>query len=230
MSRDDGFEVADTDTGMLADPKILALARRLHDSIRTGAAIALYDAVRLASWKAGQRLTLDETAPGWWLEPFDDLAAELVAVRLLDDERRVPEHAFEGWFGPARDRRERYRELGSKGGQARVANSRKTARSLSDTDYDAGMIGADPTARSTVRSTARSTVRSSPSVPTVPTVPTEPPVTLAPARERGHGMTMTTTTKKAICFFCKRPVEGRNFHVTGTGRIAHNGACPEVPA
>jgi hypothetical protein len=105
MTRDDGFPIADTDTGMLSDPKVLALARRLHDSIRTGAAIALYDAVRLASWKAGCRLTLDETVPGWWLDPVDDLAAELVAVDLLDSERRLPAHAWEGWFGPAFGRR-----------------------------------------------------------------------------------------------------------------------------
>ncbi len=40
MSRDDGFRIADTDTGMMADPKVLALARRLRDSVRTAAAIA----------------------------------------------------------------------------------------------------------------------------------------------------------------------------------------------
>jgi hypothetical protein len=117
MSRTDGFPVADTDTSLPSDPKVVALARRLHDSIRTGAAQSLYEDVRLASWKAGRRLTLDESLPGWWLDPFDDLADALVAVGLLDDERRLPAHAFEGWYGPARDRRQRYRDLGSKGGQ-----------------------------------------------------------------------------------------------------------------
>ena len=106
MTRADGFEIADTDTGMMADPKILALSRRLHDTIRTAAAVTLYDSVRLASWRAGRRLTLDETAPGWWLDSFEDLAGELGAVGLLDSERRIPLHAWEGWFGPARDRRQ----------------------------------------------------------------------------------------------------------------------------
>jgi hypothetical protein len=38
MSRDDGFAIADTDTGMMSDAKVLALARLLRDPIRTGAA------------------------------------------------------------------------------------------------------------------------------------------------------------------------------------------------
>lgn len=104
MSRDDGFRIADTDTGMMADPKVLALARRHRDPMRTAAAVALYDAVRLASWKACRRLTLDETAPGWWLEPVDDMAADLAAVGLLDAEHRIPEHAWRAWFVPALDR------------------------------------------------------------------------------------------------------------------------------
>jgi hypothetical protein len=120
MSRGDGFEVADTDSGMLADPKILALARLLHDSTRIGAAVALYDAVRLASWKAGRRLTLEETVPAWWLDPFDDLAAALVTAELIDGEHRIPEHAWQGWFTPAFERRERYRELGRRGGRAKA--------------------------------------------------------------------------------------------------------------
>jgi len=121
MGRSDGFEIADTDTGMMSDPKILALARRLRDPIRTLACVALYDAVRLASWRSGRRLRLDETIPGWVLEPVDDLIAHLIAVHLLDPDQRIPIHAWEGWYGPARDRRERYRQLGSKGGLAKAA-------------------------------------------------------------------------------------------------------------
>jgi hypothetical protein len=112
MTREDGFEIADTDTGMLADPKVLTLARRLHDSTRTLAAVGLYDAVRLASWKAGRRLTLAETTPGWCLDPVDDLAAHLVAVGLLDSEQKLPEHAWAGWYGPAHERREAKRTGG----------------------------------------------------------------------------------------------------------------------
>ena len=106
MSRGDGFEISDTDTGMMADPKILALARRLRSSVQTLAAVALYDAVRLASWKAGCRLTLEETLPGWCIDPIDDLTGHLVAVGLLDGEHRIPAHAWAGWFGPAYERRQ----------------------------------------------------------------------------------------------------------------------------
>jgi hypothetical protein len=151
MSRDDGFAIADTDTGMLADPKVVALARRLRDPIRTGAAIALYDAVRLASWKAGRRLTLDESLPGWWLDPVDELAAALVAVKLLDDELRLPEHAWEGWFGPARARRDERREAGRRGGLAKARNASDSPRSSGAT-----------------AELQRSSTR--PSVPSVPTV------------------------------------------------------------
>jgi hypothetical protein len=154
MSRDDGFSIADTDTGMLADPKVLALARRLRDPLKTGAAIALYDAVRLASWKAGERLTLDETVPGWWLDPVDDLAAALVAAGLLDDEHRIPGRAWDNWYGPARDRRQRFRDLGSKGGKAAHEPVERTVERTVEP------VPTVPTDRS-----------DRPTVPTVPTVP-----------------------------------------------------------
>lgn len=153
MSRDGGFAIADTDTAMLSDPKVVALARLLRDPVRTAAAVTLYEAVRLASWRAGCRLTLAEAVPGWWLDPWDDLAAALVASTLLDAEQRIPEHAWRGWFEPAWQRREAYRELGRRGGLARAlavpASKRTPERTVS----------------------VRQSVRSSPSVPTVPTVP-----------------------------------------------------------
>lgn len=105
MSRDDGFRVADTDVGLLGNTKVLALARRLRDPVRTAAAVTLYDAVRLLSWEEGERVTLAESVPAWWLEGWEDLAAELVAVGLLDTEQRVPLRAWEGWYGPAFTRR-----------------------------------------------------------------------------------------------------------------------------
>ncbi|MGD0247805.1 MAG: hypothetical protein ABSB75_02015 [Candidatus Limnocylindrales bacterium] len=164
MSRDDGFSIADTDTGMLSDPKILTLARQLRDPIRTGAAIALYDAVRLASWKAGRRLTLEETVPGWWLDPFDELAAALVSAGLIDDEHRIPAHAWESWYGPARDRRQRLRDLGSKGGKA---------------------------AHEPVERTVERTVEPVPTVPTVrsdrPTVPAPPAENWGPRPQAWQG-------------------------------------------
>lgn len=145
MSRGDGFEIADTDTGMLSDPKVVALARRLRDAAKTMTAIGLYDAVRLGSWGCGRRLTLEETLPGWWLDPIDEWVAHLIAVGLLDDEHRIPEHAWQGWYGPAFARRQRYRDLGSRGGLA---------------------AHRDPVERTVER-----TVEPVRSVPTVPSVP-----------------------------------------------------------
>lgn len=121
MSRDDGFAIADTDTSLMSDPKVVALARRLRDSVATMAAVGLYDAVRLASWKAGERLTLDEALPGWWLDPVDDMAAHLIAVGLLDAERRIPVGPWQSWFVPAYARRDHYRQLGAKGGKAKAS-------------------------------------------------------------------------------------------------------------
>ena len=90
VSRDAGFPIADTDTGLMSDPKVLALAPRQRDPLRTLASVALWDAVRLASWKAGKRLIASETIPRWCLDPVDDLVTDLVAVRLLDDQERIP--------------------------------------------------------------------------------------------------------------------------------------------
>lgn len=104
MSRD-GFDHADIDTGLFADPKVLALARRQRDTIRTLAAVALYLVPTLASWKAGDRQRASDALPGWALDPVGDLIADLIAVGLLDDDERVRDHAFESWFGTALGRR-----------------------------------------------------------------------------------------------------------------------------
>ena len=142
MSRGLGFEVADTDTGLMADPKVLALARRLRDATRTGAAVALYDAVRLASWKAGQRLTLEETAPGWWLDPIDELAAALEAVGLIDDEHRIPAHAWAGWYGPAVERKLDVRRSQVYGGLVSHGMSQAEANAEADRRIDEYRVAA----------------------------------------------------------------------------------------
>jgi hypothetical protein len=125
----DGFATADVDTGLMADPKVVALARRLRDPAPTMAAVGLYQAVVLASWHAGERVTLEDAVPGWYLDSVDGFADHLVTVGLLDAEHRVPEHAWEGWYGTARDRRQYYRDLGSKGGKAAHGLPPPSARS-----------------------------------------------------------------------------------------------------
>jgi hypothetical protein len=106
MSRD-ALLRADTDTGKMSDPKVLALARRLLDPVLTSAALTLHEAVLLASWRDGERLALPDCLPAWWIAPpeiLEQLVAALIAVRLLDDEQRIPEHAFESWYSPVLER------------------------------------------------------------------------------------------------------------------------------
>lgn len=117
MSRDDGFAIADIDAGLFADPKIVALARQLRDPVQTAAHVALYQALVLGSWGAGERITLNDALPAWWLEPVDDIQAKLVAVGLLDGDGRIPEHSWDAWFTPAWERREARRESGRIGGR-----------------------------------------------------------------------------------------------------------------
>lgn len=117
MSRDEGFTRADVDTGLYADPKIVALARRLRDPVSTAAHVALYEALVLESWAAGDRVAFGDALPAWWLEPATEQLGNLTAVGLVDADGRLPEHAWETWFRPAFDRRESYRARGQKGGR-----------------------------------------------------------------------------------------------------------------
>ena len=114
--RDDGFLHADIDTNLYSDPKIVQLARTYRDPIKTATAVTMYHALILASWRQGERVTVDEAAPAWWLEPINGIADDLHTVGLTDIEGRIPEHAWERWFRKAYDRRENRRESGRKGG------------------------------------------------------------------------------------------------------------------
>lgn len=164
MSRDAGFAHADLDTGLLADPKIVALARRLRDPHATAAHVALYLATLLESWGSGERVSIDTAAPAWWLDDLDDVRANLAAVGLLDSEGKVPEHAWESWFAPAADRRETSQARWRRASAA----ARERARGVID---DAASSHAPPT------------------VPSVPTKPSGPSV----ARRREPLKEGTTT-------------------------------------
>lgn len=209
MTRGAGFDIADTDTGMLADKKVLALARRLRDATKTGAAIALYDAVRLASWKDGSRLRLDDAVPGWWLDPIEELVAALVDAELLDEEHRIPVRAWAGWFEVARARRDRYRELGRKGGL--VSHPPKPAL--------------EPTLKPTVNPTLEHTLDRT--VKPVPSVPTEPYSARAPARE-GDAVAEATDGETTTCVRCHGPAtDGNPFQTMADGRVKHRfSPCP----
>jgi len=164
MSRDDGFRIADVATGLMADPKVVALARRLRDSGATANHVMLFTAVILASWDAGRRVTLDQAAPAWWLDDLGPFGANLTAEGLLDEQGCIPTDTWGRWFGPARDRRAEFRARASRGGLAKAEHLRSAGFSPgSSTGYSAG-------------SGTRST-------PTVPTDLSDRPTWRAPARE-----------------------------------------------
>lgn len=160
MSRDDGFSRADVDTGFLSDPKIVALARRQRDPVRTAATCALYLAVVLASWRAAERVPFDQASPAWFLDPDDVLRADLVGVGLLGDDGCVPAATFESWFRPAWDRREARRAAGRKGGQ----------KGAQPKPSDSGV-------QAEVKPSLSATQPDRPSGLSVPTVPSDTPAT-----------------------------------------------------
>lgn len=125
MSRGDGFPIADVDVGILDDPKVRALVRVTRDEATITRCLTAYWAVLMASWGRGERVALEDATP-LWITGIEDLKERLVTVGLLDTEGRIPERSWAGWFGPAHDRRQHYRELGSKGGRASHSSVERT--------------------------------------------------------------------------------------------------------
>ena len=117
MNRDESWKAADISTALMADPKVVALARQMRDPIRTAAALTLYVAVVLASWHEGTRVTIDAAQPAWWTDPADDLVAGLVAVNLIDGATRtIPLRTWRSWYLPAAGRRRDIRRRRTLGG------------------------------------------------------------------------------------------------------------------
>ena len=157
MSRDDGFAVADVDSGYFEDAKLRDLWQRLHNPDQMARAVVLHQATVLASWRQGGRVTVTQACPLWAVVDADVLGA-LVAVKLLDRSGRLPVTSWIEWFGTAHKRREDRREAGRIGGLA-------SGRSRT-TDAEG-----PPKQPSTVAEPVRPSVR--PSVPTVPSGPAE---------------------------------------------------------
>ena len=65
MSRDDGFAIADVDVRLLTDPKIKRLVRLCPDEATAARAAIAYVGLILDCWAAGERATLEDTAPPW---------------------------------------------------------------------------------------------------------------------------------------------------------------------
>ena len=155
MSRDDGFTVADMDSGYFEDAKMRSLWQALRDPDRMARAICLHAATTLASWRQGCRVTVAQSIPLWL--PMDaDLIAALKGVKLLDRAGKVPAESWQVWFGTAYERRETRREAGRTGG---LASAKRRA------------LPGEATVKRPRKqpSTLAEPVR--PSVPTVPSVP-----------------------------------------------------------
>ena len=164
MSRDDGFPIADVDTGLLGDPKVRRLVRTSKDRQDAATTLLLYVSLILESWEHGERVTFDDGAPLWWIGEDDaDRLAALQRVGLLDQDGMIPERSWESWYGPARDRREVARIAGREGNRRRWDRSANGSGSGSDSGTDRVPIG-----------------KRSPSVPSNPT--NRPP--RATAREK----------------------------------------------
>jgi hypothetical protein len=111
-----GFQLANIDVGLLADPKFLKLLRLVPDDGERACAILIYLQTVLQSWQDGRRLTVAE-AEGLW-EATPERIKALVAARLIDAEHRILESAWERFYVPALERAEQRREAGRKGGVA----------------------------------------------------------------------------------------------------------------
>lgn len=107
MGKLDGFEVMDVSTAVVHDPKIRRLAREAPELL--GAAFLAYMAVMAESWKAGERLTIQDAWPSFL--PFDPAVVEkLRQVELLDVRGRVRPKPWREFFESAKKRREAARE------------------------------------------------------------------------------------------------------------------------
>jgi hypothetical protein len=208
MSRDDGFPVADVDTGLAVDPKMIRLVRRIGDGDAALRHFALFVSTVLASWAAGQRVTLEDAVPAWYVaHPVDDALANLQAVGLLDAEGRIPEKSWAGWHGPAETRRLAALRSRIFGGLVSQGMTRDAANAEADRRIGLRAELSKPDFRAEVPS-----VPSSPSInpsaqPSVPTPQAEERARDADALEgsspRGR---KNGTSDEGRCLDCGRPV------------------------
>lgn len=164
MSRDDGFTVMDVSTGYVDDPKWRKLVRHAPDQL--GPAFIAYTATMAESWRAGRRVTIDDSWPA--LIPYSKAAVDALRhVGLLDSGGHVQVRAWRGWFGPAKERRDAFRDRWAR------ANEKRRAAAASLPRGDSAATDELPTP-----------FRSDPSVPSDPSVDSReiPP----PPAERGR--------------------------------------------
>ncbi len=101
MSRT-GFSRADVDTALLADRKVVALARRYRDEAATSTALVLYIGALLASWAENRPVKAADSAPAWMVADPEPYVRELRAVGLLDSAGRIPKRTLDLWMESSR--------------------------------------------------------------------------------------------------------------------------------
>jgi len=134
MSRDEGFRNADVDVGLLDDPKVRQLVRSTRDEALVARCLVAYVATLTSSWGQGQRVALEDAAP-LWMTGVSDLRDRLVDVGLIDPDGRIPERAWESWYGQAQQRKENLRERWRRANTARKGKADSKVTALSPRGY-----------------------------------------------------------------------------------------------
>jgi hypothetical protein len=117
-----GFKRADVEVGYLGDPKMIRLQKLLRgDEGEYAATVAVHFSTLLQSWAEARRVTAEE-AEGY-VSATPERIDRLVAVKLLDDEHRIPAQAWERHVGPAIAQRVAQSEGGKLGMSRRYGKS-----------------------------------------------------------------------------------------------------------
>lgn len=125
MPRSQGFARGDLDTAFPLDDKFLDLRGRLT-SDRYYAATGVYWTVVAATWREAERKIAIRVAPD-----AADLIDELVAVKLLEPDGRLPSRSFTSWIGRAKRQR---KTTADRQARNRAGKSRVTERDTSVTN------------------------------------------------------------------------------------------------
>lgn len=120
MGRIDGFAVMDVSTDIANDPKFRKLQRVAPDHAAT--AFTAYVALAAGSWKAGRRVTVDDSWPSFLTYSLAAIQA-LQHVELIDETGCVLLKTWRAWYEPARRRRDAARRRWAKANRKRSADT-----------------------------------------------------------------------------------------------------------
>ena len=137
MSQQPGFDVMDIDTSIANDPKFRRIHRTNADLVST--AFMAYVALLGESWKAAERVTIEDAWPA--LLPFDTRAVEsMQTAGLIDSDGRIPSRAWRKRFAEANKRRiaarARWRRHNDKRGKSSTNNDATATDEPRGSDVD----------------------------------------------------------------------------------------------